>query len=132
MKRSKKPITSNQLLATSHRGYIAVVSSAILGSVGGSRTSLSMEKNRQAQALADACAEQALIKLKVSLTYPGNEILTFGSNQCKILPVEGIGNTNRTVKTIGTVDNLLRRNQIRIQTVNPNLVIFSWQEINNF
>ena len=132
-------------LSIVHRGYIAlvtvliigavgiaIVSAAILSSLSRNQTTLIEQESKKARALADACSEHALIKLKTDLNYSGNEVLEFKNGKCKILPIEGTGNTNRIIKTQGMVDKVTRKNLLNVQKINPDLIIQSWKEVKNF
>lgn len=145
MKSIKKLFAICYMPYAAHRGYIALVTvliigavgiaiaiSAILSGIGSSRTNLTVEENREALALADACAEHALIELKVSFDYSGDETLNFDKGNCEILAIEGSGNENRVIKTTGSVGNVIRKNQLAIQEINPDLIITSWQEVKSF
>lgn len=126
-------------------GYIALVTILIISAVvlliavsanllSISESDMGLEKNQASETyyLATACAEQALIGLKDSLDYPGNENLTIGDGSCYIYPPEGIGNENRVVKTSGTIYGLTRKIRIAISQVNPDMIIASWQEVSVF
>lgn len=82
--------------------------------------------------LAQACAEEGLIKLKEDLGYSGGEILSFESGTCTILPVEGGGNEDRVIKTSGSVENVVRRIKVVIDVINPEMQISSWEEVESF
>ena len=82
--------------------------------------------------LANLCAEDALMKLKDNLDYLGNESLIIDDDSCEILQVEGSGNSDRVVKTTGTVYNQIRKIKIEIAQVNPKMEITSWREVIDF
>ncbi|MFH1749954.1 MAG: hypothetical protein ABH837_03640 [bacterium] len=144
-KLKNKLITNNESPTTIHRGYVAlvtvmiigavgvaVVSAAILGSLASSKSSLLSKQVKQASGLADACAEHALIQLKLDVNYTGNESISFTNGTCEILDILNPGNTNRTVQTTGTVDNIIRKVEINIDEINPDLNISNWQEVGDF
>lgn len=86
-----------------------------------------------ARTLAHSCGEIALNKLKLNLTYSGNESFTFETGSCRVESVTGTGNTNRLIRTSGTVssgagDVYTRKLEISVTTVNPTSVINYWQE----
>jgi len=111
---------------------IAVVIAAVLGSLASSKTSLLSEQTKQASGLADACAEHALIQLKSDVNYIGNESINFTNGDCEILNIPNPGNTNRIIQTTGSVDKIIRKVEISINEINPDLTINSWQEIKDF
>jgi len=101
---------------------------------GISESDMGLLKSQSAEAfyLANLCAEDALMKLKDDLKYPGNETLIMGEGSCDILDVKGGGNQNRVVKTTGTIYNQTRKIKIEIKQVNPKMEISSWQEVIDF
>jgi hypothetical protein len=124
------------------RGYVTMVTIIILVAVASvmitssilistenfqasQRTRLALE----AKALAETCAEVALNTLKTNIFYTGNVTLTYSYGTCQILTITGSGNTNRTITTQSTLDGVTKKSQIVVQTINPNTVITSWQEI---
>jgi len=133
---------SNQ---NNQKGYIALIliliilgltlMIAISANLSGiSEADMGLQKSQSSESfyLATLCAEDALMKLKRNLGYPGNETLTIGEGNCNILSVEGSGNTNRVVKTAGNIYNQTRRIRIQINVVNPKMKINSWQEVVDF
>lgn len=128
-----------------NQGYIALISiliissllaiiasSASLISISESKTGLKESQSWEAFYLATACAEDALMKLKEDINYPGGETLTFESGTCYIAFVEGTGENNRVVKTSGTVLAQIRKIRIEIEQINPEMAIKSWQEVSEF
>lgn len=127
------------------KGFIAITSilivSAIvlaigigvsLRAIGETDMSLGEELSIRALNLADACAEDAMLKLKNNLSYSGDEsIVIDGSNSCDILLVEGSGNNNRIIKTESLVGGYKRKVKVEITTVSP-LNVASWGEVSDF
>jgi len=126
-------------------GYIALILVLIVSGItlliaisanllGISESNMGLQKAQSSQAfyLANLCAEEALIKLKQDLEYPGNETLVISEGVCSILPVEGSGNQNRIINTIGTVSGQVRKTKIIISKMSPKVIIASWQEVINF
>jgi len=127
------------------KGYIALTSFLIISGVvllvavtsnllGISESDMSVKSSNADKAfyLANLCAEEALMSLKEDDSYTGNISINEGEGFCQILPVEGIGNNNRVVKTFGTVYNQVRRVKIEITQINPQMIINSWEEVTNF
>ena len=126
-------------------GYIALISVLIISAlailiassanlISISESSMGLQENQAWGSfyLATACAEDALMKLKYNLNYPGNETLTFDNGTCTILPVEGEGNEERIIKVSAIAYNQTRKIKIRIKRVNPDTEISSWQQITEF
>jgi hypothetical protein len=126
-------------------GYIALVSILLISSltlflavnanlfgISESRMALDGAHSSKAYYLANLCAEEALINLKDDLDYSGNETINIAGGSCEILPLEGSGNENRTIKTTGSFDNKTRKIKIDIDLVNPVMEINSWLEVTDF
>lgn len=132
---------------TSQAGFIALLSVVLAGalvltisigislrSVGSAQMSIGQEQSHRALALADLCAEQALMKLESVLDYagePGAPIMIDGES-CEILAVEGSGNFNRTVKTQSAVSGYTKKIRIQVSQVSPIMQIASWEEVADF
>lgn len=128
-----------------NKGVIALTSILIVGalvlliavgvslrSISEINMSLDQESSKKALFLANLCSEQALMKLKKSLNYSGNESIIIGQDTCSILPVEGIGNSSRIIKTQSTFSKYTKKVKIVIQQVNPLMKILSWNEVGDF
>lgn len=124
------------------KGFIALISvliieSVILVIVAGlsmrsiSETGVSMSEHHshRALALANLCAETALLKLESVLNYAGSESVIVGSDSCNIAAISGSGNMNRTVETSSTISGHIRRAQVQVAVISPVMQITSWTEI---
>ncbi|HLD20242.1 MAG TPA: hypothetical protein VJB93_03295 [Patescibacteria group bacterium] len=109
-----------------------IAGTVLLSGLGTSRSGLVTQQSMQARSLGNACAEEALQKLRESLYYSGDEILTFSAGSCQILPISGTGNTNRTVETTGSVGTVIRKVRIVIAQVHPTISLSSWLEVGDF
>ena len=130
---------------TDHNGFVALISILIisavvlvisLGLLNRSYEETTMgfgeQESHRALALANLCAELALIKLESILNYAGSESIIEGGESCDILPIEGVGNFNRTVKTRRTVSKYSKKVKIEITRISPELNIASWEEVADF
>ncbi len=86
----------------------------------------------RAHAAATFCAEEALMKLKASLSYGGNETFSVGQDTCRVLAVGGVGNTNRTVQVTSTVMEIHRKIDIFVPKVRRTLEVSRWRDVQNF
>ena len=127
------------------QGFIALISVLIIGavvlvisiglslrSVGETDMSLGEQESHRALALANLCAEQALMKLESVLNYAGNESIIIGSESCTIRPVSWSGNLNRTVETQSTVSGYTKKVQAVVSRISPTMQVTSWQEVSDF
>ncbi|HEY4498115.1 MAG TPA: hypothetical protein VJA63_00555 [Candidatus Paceibacterota bacterium] len=80
-------------------------------------------------ALAEACAEVALLKLAENPNYLGNEPLVIGEEQCQILPLETQG-SDKIIKTEANAGGATSR--IKVAARSQNLDINSWEETASF
>jgi len=108
---------------------VIIASSANLISISESSMGLKERQSWEAFYLANACGEEALIKLKESLKYKGNETFVFDNGSCEISGATGGGNTNRRIIASGSAYNMVRKIKIEINQVNPEMDIESWLEI---
>ncbi|MBU0540580.1 hypothetical protein KKF59_02530 [Patescibacteria group bacterium] len=104
----------------------------VLRAVGENKISLSSTFKQRAEMAAGACAEHALNQLKETTVYTGNEPLSVGSDNCYIMTVTGISNSDRTVQTTSTVSGYTSKIKIQITKVNPIMIISSWENVTDF
>lgn len=129
----------------SHGGYmllitilfIGAIASAILSSLlllgtSSNQVSLSVQQSNQALAQAQGCAEYALLQLRNSPAYTGDDLIIMGAGNCEILPIGGVGNTNRLLCTEGQAGDAIRRLEIVVNQILPETMVYSWQEVSIF
>lgn len=122
------------------KGYIGLLSVLFVGAVGSviaagvillglasSRTSFALVQSEQAKALANACAEEALLQIRLFLPYTGVGTLTMDAGSCDY-SVTTSGGQNRTVSARGFVGSVMRKVSISVTQIVPSLTA-SWQEI---
>lgn len=131
-------------------GYVALMSILVISAVGtivalslltlgmlGQRTSLALEQGYRAQALARACANVALEKIRLNVNYIGNESINFNVDSCNILLISKNQNVY-TINTRGIVSSVFRKNKIIVtrvedpETLVVSMTIQSWQEVADF
>jgi len=118
--------------------FIGAISSIILASVlmlgtNSSQVHLAVEQSGRALAAAHACADRALLSLRQNPGYDGGEFLVIDEMaNCEILTVGGTGNTNRLLCTEGQSGDAVRRFEIIISQIYPQISISSWQEVSLF
>jgi hypothetical protein len=123
---------------------LSISVSLILLGLGVSRTSFVTEQSYQANALANACAEQALQQIHDSMVMPdpipdpvpvlipatGTGNLTLGQGTCSYT-ISDIGGNARKITAGGTIRSVIRKIQITISAVNP-ITVSSFQEVADF
>lgn len=119
-------ITLISLLVTGAIGTALAVSLLLLG-IGTSRTSFAMTLSNQAKALANACAEAALQRIKDSITFSGTDTLSMGGGACTYT-VADLGGESRLVTVRGEIGGVIRKVTISLDRIRPQINITSWQE----
>ena len=128
---------------TNKPGYVLLLSILIVGAVGiaitttvlllgisTQQTSLAYQRAGQARALADSCAEEALMQIRDSAPFTGTGSLTFGQGSCEY-GVINTGGSTRLVNSTSTVSTAIRKTKVTATTVNPQITIFTWQEVSD-
>lgn len=123
-------VTLTSVLIVGAVGTAIAVSLLLLG-LGSTRSSFALEQSKQARALADACAEEALQQIHDSTPFEGTGSLTLGQGNCTYTVTKGTGQ-NRTIISTGTVGTIVRKAKITIDKINPTIKITSWQELADF
>lgn len=109
-----------------------VVSSFLLLATTSMRTTLLFEQSAQALASAQTCIERALRELRLDGGYAGNVVSSLSSSSCRILPIAGEGNEDRSVCTEGRSGSAVRRLEVMISDILPSTSISSWREVPAF
>ncbi|MBP7842672.1 hypothetical protein KA017_01575 [Candidatus Woesebacteria bacterium] len=92
-------------------------------------TSLGTAKGAEALKLAEGCADEALLRLRDSVTYTGGT-LTYGGGSCTIA-VSGSG-SDRTIDIDATVSvppDYVKHLQITVKRTGNSINILTWQEV---
>lgn len=139
--KSVKSVAISKHQRNESHGFIALTSVLIIESlilviavgvltrsITGTNISLAEQQSHRALALANICAETALLKLESVLNYSGNETITVGSDSCNIATITGSGNSNRTVQASSTISGYVRKTQVQVSTISPIMQISSWTE----
>ncbi|MBI4993589.1 hypothetical protein HZC33_01340 [Candidatus Wolfebacteria bacterium] len=124
------------------KGYIALTSAVIIsalimiialtlssGSFSGRFDILGVEFKKISRALAEACAETALLKLAQNSSYSGDENIQIGDKQCSILAIESAGG-QKIIKTKANFQNFITNLKIAVSI--SNLAVVYWEEVANF
>lgn len=118
------------ILVTGIVASAVVISTLILGT-DALRTSYTIEESSKSIALSQACMEHALKELREDPTYGGGEILSDFSvtGSCTVFPIGGAGNNDRIICAEATTGSVTRRMEVIVQSLLPQTVIYSWQEV---
>ena len=110
---------------------MAIIASLLLFGVAQVETSFAREQSGQAKGLADACTEEALQQIRDSTSFSGLGTLTLGEGTCTYI-VTNLGGSNREIEATGTVDTIVRKVFVSIDTINPSINVTSWREVADF
>lgn len=127
MKKQQGFITLMSMLIVVAIGTMVSVSLLLLG-LASSRSSFSVEQSKQAQALVDTCAEEALQQIQSNQSFSGSGNLSLGQGSCSYTVVNG-GGQNRIITANSAVGTVIRKISISIDTITPAINISSWQEV---
>jgi len=83
----------------------------------------------EGDALAEACADTALLELALDIDYVGAATTSVGSSTCEILAVETDG-TEKTIKVRGVRDNTITNTEVILET--DDFTIISWDDVAAF
>jgi type II secretory pathway pseudopilin PulG len=106
------------------------VSTMILG-VDATRTALVYRESAQAEALMDACMEDALQEVRDSSSYVGSGGFSLGSGSCTHEVTSG-GGDSRTIHAAGQVGNTIRRSTIEISGLSPLILVDAFDDVADF
>lgn len=104
---------------------ITVTTAAVIVIISNSQAASKFEQSLTAYSVAEAGAEEALLRI---LRDPGftSASLTIGEG---IATISASGTTTKTISSIGTYNDFLRRVQVTANYVNGILTVTSWREI---
>lgn len=127
------------------QGFIALTSVLILSAIflsmsisvasraiSGSGVSIAFSERDTARYLTHACSEHARMELERTLDYRGNESILIEGKECRILEIQGTGNTNRILRVESTVGAHTYHIEEYIETISPQMVITTSERVTNF
>ena len=110
---------------------IAIGTAILLIGLGSSKSRLALEHSNQAKGLVNACAEEALNKIRASINFSGSGSLILGQGSCNY-EVINLGGQNREVRSSANISGVVRKVKILINQINPKINATSWQEVADF
>jgi len=110
---------------------IAVIISFLSEGINSTKNSASNIYAAQARAITQACAEEAMQKIRDNTSYTGNFNIIFNNGTCSST-VSTTGLPNITVTAQGTSTTVTKKIKIIINQVSPKINISSWQEVADF
>jgi len=110
----------------------AVAVSLLVLGVGATQNSQTLMNSHLSRSLSDACAEEALEKIKDSDFIGTSSLDLTGGKTCQYI-VSNTGGTSREIRASSTFDNNTRKVKVTCtRDTNTNITINSWQEIADF
>lgn len=113
-------------------GVGTVVSlSLLLQGMASSQTGYTIEQMHQANALVNACSEEALERVREEMPFSGSDEVILNTGKCEYTVVNN-GGDNRTVTATSTVESMSRKIIITLDKIDPQINVTSWLEVNDF
>ncbi len=109
----------------------AVTTTTLLLGIVSTQTALAKEESSKALYLANACIEEGLKQIREQTEYNGTETLSFEDGSCDYT-VNHMGSEARTINAIGTVNQVVKKIQVEVSTINPQITIDTWREVADF
>ncbi len=75
--------------------------------------------------------EEGLEEIRESTLFSGTGSLALGQGSCEYNVID-LGGQNREINATGTVDATVRKAKATIDTINPQINLTSWQEVDDF
>ena len=126
------------------KGFVALISVVIVGAIilsiavfmiyinlNSSQGGLIIKKSDQSRMLAQTCSEYALQKINDENDFVGTNSFSLLEGDCSYTIISG-GGENRTINSWGQVENMIRKEEVIINQINPEINIISWQEVADF
>lgn len=123
-------------------GYVLLISVIVIGAVasaiavslllmasGTTRSLQAVQQGATARAMADACAEEGLQRIRDTTTFTGSGSLAIGSSTCAY-SVTGMS-VPKTVLASSTVGDATRRVSVTVSATSPRVTISTWAEVPN-
>lgn len=110
----------------------AIVLALFSSGIGLSRSSVSLERARKARIFADACAEEALERIRDFTPFAGSSALSFSGQGSCGYSVANQGGQMRLITASGTADTMVRKVRVAIDKISPQINTVSWQEVADF
>ena len=107
---------------------VAIVISIISLGVGHSQVSFSVNQSKKAKGITEACAEEALFRVREDESFEGSYSIFFNEGECTY-NIENTGGEERIITVEGEVGVVKRRLKVTIDEIKPRIIIGSWKEV---
>lgn len=110
---------------------VLIVVGVLIQGVEQSKTTRTVENAFHARQYAQACAEEALERIKATPAFVGTSTLNFTRGNCSSVVINTGGST-RTIDSRGNADTIVRRVKVLVSALSPQITVSSWQEVSAF
>ena len=110
---------------------IAITSSILLSGVGSTQYTLTGQQGALARTYVQACAEEGLQQLRDNTAFTGIGSLSFSEGACSY-DVDNTGGDTRRIRASSTVDAIIRRVEVSVDALSPQITISSWEDVVSF
>lgn len=105
---------------------VTLTTAAVAIAISTMKDTTTFSQGENALVVAETGAENALLRLLRDPSYPGDAALPIGEGSATITVV---GNTEKTIDSVGTVGSMVRRVQVIVNLVGGQLTVLSWREL---
>lgn len=118
------------LLGTLAAGAIVslLVVSLVFFSLSNTQMSLSLQESFKARSMANLCAEKALQTIRNSNNYAGTKTLDLAQQGSCGFTVINTGGETRQITATGQKEEVVRKVEVRVSAINPQIQLSLWQE----
>ncbi|MFA6039624.1 MAG: hypothetical protein WCV62_03125 [Candidatus Peribacteraceae bacterium] len=122
------------LLSVLAVGVIAAATAASLLLLGGAaeHTAYSVEQSMQALEFARSCVERGILEARNDMAYGGQEYYSWPRGSCLILPIGFNANAENVFCAEGRSGLALRRLEVEVTQLFPQVKVRSWNEVKTF
>jgi hypothetical protein len=110
---------------------VLIVAGVLIQGAEQSKTTVAVERAFLARGYAQACAEEALERIKALPVFTGTSTLIFTKGDCSSVVINTGGST-RTIDSRGNAGTIVRRVKVLVSALSPQIIVSSWQEVGAF
>ncbi|MCA9381214.1 hypothetical protein KC678_03025 [Candidatus Dojkabacteria bacterium] len=113
-------------------GFVAImiISASLLIGTDSLVTSKVILDAKDAEGIANACAESALSTIRENTSYVGSQNILIGEGECSYVVTDIDANTppNKQIQITSTVSNIIKKQEVQTSQINPTIQIASWNQ----
>lgn len=112
--------------------FLSITVSIASRAISSSAVVTALQAQDSARYLAEACLNYAFVELQRTFEYAGDDGILIGDASCDILPLEGTGTTNRTLRVESTTGDHTYRIEADIDTIGSTLSVSAIRHVAAF